>query len=436
MKLLYVTPSYPPMVGGGERLVHALAEQATEAGHQVTVVTSDVTQGEDFWRWRPRHAHEEPYEVHEGPVRVIRCPAGGVPGNWSGLLLWRKAMIMASTALKKPERLLMRMARRVPTMPGLEHVLAELEHHDLVHGFNLSWEHALVEGWRQARARGVPFVLRPDIHLGTAGDKRIVRNNTMAHQLHVMRDADAVVVNTPIEREGLIEFGVPPDRTYVVGSGYYPQTQEVDTRTIARKMQTFALCDPLILFIGRVGRDKGAIDAAEAILALGERPDVVSPPCLALIGAVDRDFEHYYRHLPTEAQMQVRPLGLVSEADKHALLSRARALVLPSRVDSFGIVLLEAWAHGKPVVGARAGGIPGVIDEGENGLLVDWGDPSALANAIVQLLGNPEEAQRMGAAGREKMTREYTWSAVYERIERVYQGLRGAPLPESEASLG
>lgn len=134
--------------------------------------------------------------------------------------------------------------------------------------------------------------------------------------------------------------------------------------------------------------------------------------------------------------MQVRPLGLVSEKDKHALLSRARVLVLPSRVDSFGIVLLEAWAHGKPVIGARAGGIPGVIDEGENGLLVDWGDSRALADAIARLLADSDEAARMGSAGREKMAREYTWSAVYDRIERVYQGLRGAPLPESEASLG
>lgn len=435
MKLLYVTPSFPPMVGGGERLVHALAEQATEAGHQVTVVTSDVTQSEDFWRWRPRHGRQEPYEVYEGPVRVIRCPAGGIPGNRTGLLLWRKAMIMTSMAFEN-SALLTRMARRVPTIPGLAQVLAELDNHDLVHGFNLSWEHALMEGWRHARTRGVPFVLRPDIHLGTAGEKRIVRNNTMSHQLDVMRDADAVVVNTSIERDSLIEFGVPPERTYVVGSGYYPQTQEIDTQTIARKMQAFGLADPLILFIGRVGRDKGAIDAAEATLALAKRPDVASPPCLALIGAVEGDFEHYYRHLSLEAQMQVRPLGLVSEKDKHALLSRARVLVLPSRVDSFGIVLLEAWAHGKPVIGARAGGIPGVIDEGENGLLVDWGDSRALADAIARLLADSDEAARMGSAGREKMAREYTWSAVYDRIERVYQGLRGAPLPESEASLG
>ncbi len=433
MKLLYVAPAYPPLVGGGERLVQALAEQAVAAGHQVTVVTSDVAQAADFWRWRPAHGRQAPYAVQEGPVRVIRCPAGGIPGGWTGLLLWRKAMIAAGSQPGERERLLARMASRVPTLPGLEHVLANLEGHDLVHGFNLSWEHALVAAWRHARARGVPFVVRPDVHLGTPGDRRIARNYTMPHQLRLLRDADAVVVNTNIERDGLIALGLAPERVSVVGSGFDPQHAVADGTTAGDPMQARSLSDPLILFIGRVGRDKGAIHAAEAILSLGQHQEPPSAPCLALIGAIGSDFARYYRRLSAGDQMRVQPLGFVGEADKHALLSRARALVLPSRVDSFGIVLLEAWAHGKPVIGARAGGIPGVIDEGINGLLVDWGDARGLAQAIAQLLADPAAAERMGAAGREKMSREYTWEAVYARIERVYQGLwrSGAQAPEA-----
>jgi glycogen synthase len=436
MKLLYVTPSYPPMVGGGERLVHALAEQAVAAGHQVTVVTSDVTQAEDFWRWRPAHGRRPPYRVQEGTVRVIRCPAGGIPGGWPGLLLWRRAMIAASSLPGQPERLLRRMARKVPTLKGLRDALDQLEPHDLVHGFNLSWEYPLVEAWRHAHAREIPLVVRPDVHLGAAGDRRIARNYTMAHQLRILSDAHAVVVNTTVERDGLIALGVSPERVYVVGSGFSLQQAETSEQAVVEIMQRHALADPLIVFIGRVGRDKGAIDAARAVLALGSGNLASSPPCLALIGAVERSFARFYRGLSPEAQAQVRPLGYTSEADKHALLHRARALVLPSRVDSFGIVLLEAWAHGKPVIGARAGGIPGVIDHQQNGLLVDWGDVQGLAKAIAQLLADPAAAQRLGAAGREKMARAYTWEAVYQRIERVYQGVCGADLPAPEASLG
>ena len=59
----------------------------------------------------------------------------------------------------------------------------------------------------------------------------------------------------------------------------------------------------------------------------------------------------------------IRPLGILDEGEKHAILEASTMLLLPSHSDSFGIVILEAWAHGKPVIGARAGGIPGVIDD-------------------------------------------------------------------------
>lgn len=430
MKLLYVTPSYPPMVGGSERAVHALAEQAVAAGHQVTVVTSDVAQASDFWRWRPAHGSGALHVTQEGAVRVIRCPAGGIPGGWPGLLTWRKAMVVLSSLSGNRDGLLMEMARRVPTIPSLERALGELEHHDLVQGFNMSWESALLAGWRHARERGVPFVVRPDMHLGTPDDPRIARNNTMAHQLRVLRDADAVVVNTSVERDGLAALGVPPERTHVVGIGFAPQAVQSSPLTAADSVLGSNLADPLVLFIGRVGRDKGAIDAAKAVVGLAQRPGSATRPCLALVGAVERDFQRYYRRLPADARARVRPLGTVSEAVKHALLERARLLVLPSRVDSFGIVLLEAWAHGKPVIGARAGGIPGVIDEGINGLLVDWGRPDQLADAMASLLADSDAAARMGAAGRAKVAREYTWEAIYARLEQVYQRLCSAGLPE------
>ncbi len=428
MKLLYVAPSYPPMVGGGERLVQALAQQAVAAGHQVTVVTSDVRQAEDFWRWRPAHGRGDPWEEDEGPIRVIRCPAGGIPGGWPGLLLWRRAMIAANALPGQREGLLQHMSRRVPTLPALRQALDALERHDLVHGFNLSWEHALVEAWRHARERGVPFVVRPDIHLGAPGDRHVARNYTMAHQLRILRDADALVVNTSIEREGLIALGVSPERVSVVGSGLYLPS-DAHMEGAGNILERHGLAEPLIVFIGRVERDKGAIDAAKAVLALGGRAGGAPSPCLALIGAIGRDFTRYYGRLSREEQQRIRPLGYLSEEDKHALLGRARALVLPSRVDSFGIVLLEAWAQGKPVIGARAGGIPGVIDHERNGLLVDWGDVQGLAAAIARLLADPAMAQRMGAAGHDKVMRMYTWEAVYRRIEGVYQGLWGAGAP-------
>jgi len=97
-------------------------------------------------------------------------------------------------------------------------------------------------------------------------------------------------------------------------------------------------------------------------------------------------------------------------------------LPCPSQDDSFGIVLLEAWLHGRPVVGARAGGIPEVITDGQTGLLVPFGDAAALVDAISWLLDHPAEAAEMGAAGRATTLQRWTWDAVYRRVVTAYEG--------------
>jgi glycosyltransferase involved in cell wall biosynthesis len=96
-------------------------------------------------------------------------------------------------------------------------------------------------------------------------------------------------------------------------------------------------------------------------------------------------------------------------------------LLLPSRTDSFGIVLLEAWGYGKPVIGARAGGIPGVIDNGRNGFLVEFGDVPGLTDAVRQLIEDPAHQAALGRAGLEKVNTVYQWEKVGDRVEAVYR---------------
>jgi glycogen(starch) synthase len=138
-----------------------------------------------------------------------------------------------------------------------------------------------------------------------------------------------------------------------------------------------------------------------------------------MVGEPTPSFSRQYQALPVGVRSRVLDLRL-SEQEKHDLLAASSALALPSRDDSFGIVLLEAWLHGKPVVGASAGGIPDVIQEGETGLLVPYGDASALAQAIAWLLDHPAEAAQMGLRGRERTLARWTWDAVYDRVRAVY----------------
>jgi len=411
--ILLLTPTYPPMLGGGARYAHALASQLANQGQRVTVLTTDVIEEPQLWR---RRSNAPSMETTEAGVRVVRCRATGLLGGQRALMAWRAAMILTSALPGDQSRPLMRMSRLVPNVPDIESVLARLDPPDLIHAFNLSWEWPAVAGWRWARKHGIPFCLTPFTHLGVGTDDRVARNNTMDHQRTMMRTAAAVFALTDVERRGLNRYGIPRNQIHVIGGGTEPLPAEAISPD--EVMAQFKIEPPLALYIGRLSPDKGALDAARAALLMHERGHKIT---LGLVGHSTPEIEAFRERLDKGDRDIIRPLGVVDEATKHALLEASCMLVLPSRVDSFGIVFLEAWMHRKPVIGANAGGIPGLVENGRDGLLVEYGDIPALADAMERLLSEPNLAASLGEAGHAKTVSHYTWDAVCQRTLAVYR---------------
>jgi starch synthase len=116
----------------------------------------------------------------------------------------------------------------------------------------------------------------------------------------------------------------------------------------------------------------------------------------------------------------------VSEPRKAALMAASSMVVYPSRAESLGLVFLEAWSFGVPVIGCSAGAVTDVIDDGVTGLLVSTDDHRALADGVVRLIDDPGAARRMGDAGRRLVHERYTWTAVARRArEAIDSAVRG-----------
>ena len=113
----------------------------------------------------------------------------------------------------------------------------------------------------------------------------------------------------------------------------------------------------------------------------------------------------------------------VSRREIMALLGQARLFVLHSQEESQGIALCEALAAGLPVVATQVGGIPFVVSEGKDGLLVPYGDVKAFADAIVTLLSDDALHDRMSAQAKLSAQR-FDWGAIAAEVMKVYARAR------------
>lgn len=178
----------------------------------------------------------------------------------------------------------------------------------------------------------------------------------------------------------------------------------------------------IVLCVSRIDYQKNQIGLVEAVAGVvSRRPEVH----LVLLGPVTVASYHQrllarVRELGLEPQVTLVP-GLRSDDPMlRNAFHAADAFCLPSLHEPFGIVILEAWAAGLPVVASRIGGIPSFTRDGEDILHADPGDSDHLSRRLIELLDHPELATRLAAAGREKARRDYDWSTISKRLLALY----------------
>jgi glycosyltransferase involved in cell wall biosynthesis len=416
MRILHVNAAYWPFVGGAETYVQAMSERLVRQGHSVIVATTDATTVQSFWD--PKQARIPEREATVNGVQVIRYPVRHLPFSpWSFYLLRRLATDLARLPLNT-RHLLERLAAYMPRVPALPRSLEALQPgFDLVHGINIALEWPLVAAWQYARRHGIPFVATPFVHVG---ERTVQRFYTMPHQVGVLRDADRVFVQTGIEEKELVRLGVLQARIVRLGMGV--DLEQLKGGDGDRFRKQYGIDVPVVTFMGAVTDDKGAAHLVQAMQRLWDRG---MPVTLVIAGrsVAPSSFERLYSSLPESHRQKIRRMGPVSGDVKQDMLAATDLFAMPSRVDSFGIVYLEAWTYGVPVIGCDAGGVPDVIDDGQDGLLVPFGDPAALASAIETLLADPQRRQAMGQRGRAKVQALYTWDQICQRLQAVYSDL-------------
>lgn len=380
-----MVPTYLPAWrhGGPIRAVHGLCRALVARGHEVTVFTTDIHGDGTLDVPLARPVDVDGVEVRYFPV---------LP----------------------PRRL-----RRLYIAPGLAAAArAEAARFDAVHLHSVFlWPTSAAA--RAAERAGVPYLLSPRGMLVPELIRAHGRRRKLAWMLlaerRTIERAAALHVTSALEAREAARLDLPLPPFEVVPNGIDPAPWAGDPAALSPAVR--AVVDggegsPFLLFLGRLSWKKG-LD--RLIPALARVPGAL----LAVAGNDEEGILPGLERLARDSGVveRVRFLGPVHGADKAALLHRTAALVLPSRSENFGNVVLEAWAAGRPVAVTPEVGLAAMVRETGAGIVAD-GD---LGAALRDLLADPAGLDEMGRRGAATVRERFGWTAVAEEMEAVYE---------------
>jgi glycogen(starch) synthase len=185
------------------------------------------------------------------------------------------------------------------------------------------------------------------------------------------------------------------------------------------ELHPLSFSPPILLAFGRLSPEKGFDTAIRAFALLRKSG---SNAQLLIAGGGPHRFSLEKLAAELELGPSIQFTGVLSEEEVIAAFNRATLVIVPSLIESFGLVILEAMQHSRPVIASRVEGVPEVVADGETGLLVPSQDPKALCQAIQTLLRDPERAVQMGMRGRERAMK-FTIQQNVAQYEDVYREL-------------
>jgi glycosyltransferase involved in cell wall biosynthesis len=380
---------FPPGPGGAETHVYEVARELARRGHGVRVFTSDLYKEYPFTKL------DGSYDTMDG-IPVRRHFAFSLPGDLH--YIW---------------------------MPGIVPALSGARC-DVVHSHSYGYFQTNAAALRRKLGKRV-FVLTPHYHPPWSmwgGDKRkavrSVYDGLFARP--VLAATDAIIGVSSHEMKILDDvIGLDTSKVKIIPNGIdFARFEPIPSpRPFTERYGPKMKGGPVVLYAGRLAGNKGLdvlVDSMPAVLK--EHPDAT----FAMVGE-DEGMKELLLSKAKKLGVRDNLLFTGHITDDRLFLSAFSAcdvFVLPSEYEAFGIVLLEAAACEKPVIGSNVGGVPEAIGDEGAGVLVEYKDSKGLSRELNRLLDDGKLRKKMGRLGRRRVKRKFTWAKIVEDIEALY----------------
>ena len=365
MRLLVWASAYGNTIGGGPVLAPLLMKALVERGHDVLVVTD-------------RRPADLPPDEIDGGVRILRFSFRQTTAYDVALRLFsvRKAVC----DLKRDFR------------PHLTYIFssgyAELFHHETKEIEASPLVTTLHDSFEESH-------FRPDAVIG-----RNLRASAWVCSCSASVQRNALRYLPEIEQRSSVILNALPE------PGGPPPPLSFDP--------------PVLLYVGRLVRKKG-VDVL--IAALAKLRDRFANMRLVVAGDGEESDRLKAHAAALDVADRVSFVGSVARDDLFGLYAEASAVIVPSRVEPFGLVALEAAHAARPVIASAVDGLPEIVVDNRTGLLVPPESPSALAEAIRTLVEAPDRARILGEAARERALRDFRWDGFVDAYDGLFARL-------------
>ena len=308
--------------------------------------------------------------------------------------------------------------RKIYSLHGLNQIrklvnLAKDEQVDIIHTF---FEKSEVMGWLVKRMAGIPVWITSRRDLGFK--RKEIYNKIFRIS---SRDCNKCVANcSAVKEQTLKKERLPEEKVEVIYNGmdFTPYQKSYNGNTFRKEIGTndhTSLVGMIANFNFEIKGHQFFIEAAKRIL------EKVSNVEFLLVG--DGALRQRFEKLSEELGVRQKIHFLGKRSDIPVILSSLNVSILCSTNEGFSNVILESMAAGKPVVATNVGGSPEMVTDGVNGYIVPPADSNSLANAIINLLHEPNKAEEMGKAGRKIVQEKFTTEAMTKQYEKLYKEL-------------
>lgn len=384
---MHIAWEYPPLVYGGlGRHVYALARSQAGLGHEVTVITQQLDNYPDE-------------ELDDGVKVVRRSPTPGLDFVPDNLLQWVGELdrSLANSALEQV----------AITKPDVVHA------HDWM---------TTMSGELAADAADAPLIAT--IHATERGRHQgylpgAISMSVDSTERQLCVRAEAIIACSPAMRSDIVEqLDADPAKISVVPNGIDTQAWQAGDAERDQARERWGGAGPLLVFTGRLEVEKGIytlLDAMGAIRAAHPRARLV----IVGQGGQERYFDaDIERHGLAGSVVRA---GWLGERELRGLIAAADVAVVPSLYEPFGMVALEAVSLGAPLVVAATGGLTSIVDNGRTGVTFAPGDPHSLADAVLEVLADPDSARARAQTASAELPLRFDWRSIAEETVEVYR---------------